>query len=61
MSGPVVQLRVPEDTLARLDGTRGEETRSAWILSLIDRETDKTVYLYPKWIGEGYWYETSCC
>jgi len=29
---------VPEDTLARLDGTRGKETRSAWILRLIDRE-----------------------
>ena len=38
MSAPVVQLRVPEDTLARLDGTRGEKTRSAWILRLIDRE-----------------------
>lgn len=38
MSAPVVQLRVPEDTLGRLDGARGEETRSAWILRLIDRE-----------------------
>ena len=38
MSAPVVQLRVPEATLARLDGTRGEETRSAWILRLIDHE-----------------------
>ena len=35
---PVVQLRVPKDTLARLDSTRGEETRSAWVLRLIDRE-----------------------
>ena len=35
---PVVQLRVPEDTLARLDGARGEETRSAWVLRLIGRE-----------------------
>ncbi len=38
MSAPVVQLRVPEDTLARLDGTRGDDTRSAWVLRLIDRE-----------------------
>jgi len=38
VSAPVVQLRVPEGTLARLDGTRGEETRSAWVLRLIDRE-----------------------
>jgi hypothetical protein len=38
VSAPVVQLRVPEDTLARLDGHRGEETRSAWIQRLIDRE-----------------------
>ncbi len=38
MAAPVLRLRVPEDTLARLDGTRGEETRSAWILRLIDRE-----------------------
>ena len=35
---PVVQLRVPKDTLARLDDARGEETRSAWVLRLIDRE-----------------------
>ena len=38
MSAPVVQLRVPEDTLARLDGARGDDTRTAWILRLIDRE-----------------------
>ena len=38
MSAPVVQLRVPEATLARLDSARGEETRTAWILRLIDRE-----------------------
>ncbi len=37
MAAPVLQLRVPE-TLARLDDTRGEETRSAWVLRLIDRE-----------------------
>jgi hypothetical protein len=35
---PVLQVRVPEGTLGRLDGTRGEETRSAWALRLIDRE-----------------------
>jgi hypothetical protein len=38
VTSPVLQLRVPEDILARLDGTRGEETRSAWVLRLIDRE-----------------------
>jgi hypothetical protein len=31
-------MRVPETTLARLDDARGEETRSAWVLRLIDRE-----------------------
>ncbi len=38
VSAPVVQLRVPEATLARLDSARGEETRTAWTLRLIDRE-----------------------
>jgi hypothetical protein len=38
MAAPVLQLRVPEDTLARLDDARGEETRSAWVLRLIGRE-----------------------
>jgi hypothetical protein len=38
VAAPVLQLRVPEDTLARLDGARGEETRSAWVLRLIGRE-----------------------
>jgi hypothetical protein len=38
MSAPVVQLRVPEDTLARLDSTRGEETRAARVLGLIESE-----------------------
>lgn len=38
MAAPVLQLRVPEDTLARLDDTRGDQTRSAWVLRLIDRE-----------------------
>jgi hypothetical protein len=28
----------PEDTLARIDGIRGQDTRSAWLLRLIDRE-----------------------
>jgi hypothetical protein len=40
---PVVQLRVPEDTLARIDGARGAETRSAWVLRLIGRELDGQV------------------
>jgi hypothetical protein len=38
VGNPVLQLRVPEATLARLDDARGEETRSAWVLRLIDRE-----------------------
>jgi hypothetical protein len=38
MASPVVQLRVPEDMLAAVDGTRGDGTRSAWILALIERE-----------------------
>ena len=38
MSNPVLQLRVPEDTLACIDQARGEGTRSAWLLRLIDRE-----------------------
>ncbi len=38
MAAPVVQLRIPEDTLAALDGAHGGDTRSAWILALIERE-----------------------
>ncbi len=38
MAAPVVQLRVPEDMLAVVDGARGDGTRSAWILALIERE-----------------------
>ena len=38
MAAPVVQLRVPEDMLAAVDGARGAGTRSAWILALIERE-----------------------
>lgn len=49
MTSPVLQLRVPEDTLARLDDTRGEETRSAWVLRLIDRELNGI----PKRLAEG--------
>lgn len=37
VAAPVLQLRVPEDTLAR-DEARGEDTRSAWVLRLIGRE-----------------------
>ena len=40
MAAPVLQLRVPEDTLARIDQARGDDTRSAWVLRLIDRELD---------------------
>src|SRR5260370_3233021 len=35
---PVVQLRVPADTLARIDGARGQGTRSAWVRRLLRRE-----------------------
>jgi hypothetical protein len=35
---PVVQLRVPKATLARIDHARGDDTRSAWLQRLIDRE-----------------------
>lgn len=38
MASPVVQLRVPEDTLARIDDVRGEESRTAWLLRLAERE-----------------------
>ncbi len=38
MASPVVQVRVPEDMLAAVDGARGDGTRSAWILALIERE-----------------------
>ena len=38
MAAPVVQLRVPEDMLAAIDGALGDSTRSAWILGLIERE-----------------------
>ncbi len=38
MPSPVVQLRVPEDMLAAVDGALGDSTRSAWILALIERE-----------------------
>ena len=37
MAAPVVQLRIPEDMLAAVDGVCGEN-RSAWILGLIERE-----------------------
>ena len=38
MPSPVVQLRVPEGLLVGLDASRGDDTRSAWILALIGRE-----------------------
>ena len=38
MASPVLQLRVPEDTLNRIDDVRGEDSRSAWLLAVIDRE-----------------------
>jgi hypothetical protein len=38
VAASVVQLRVPEDTPARIDEIRGDATRSAWLLRLIDRE-----------------------
>ena len=38
MPSPVVQLRIPEDTLAAVDGARGDDTRTGWILALVERE-----------------------
>ena len=38
MAAPVIQLRVPEDTLNRVDQARGDDTRSAWLQRLIDGE-----------------------
>lgn len=37
---PVVQLRVPEATLALIDEARGEQPRSGWFLALAEREFD---------------------
>ena len=34
----VISARVGEDLLARVDGIRGEQTRGAWVASLIGRE-----------------------
>ena len=34
----VISARVGEDLLARVDGIRGEQTRGAWVASLIERE-----------------------
>jgi hypothetical protein len=31
VAAPVLQLRVPEDTLNRIDIIRGTDTRSAWL------------------------------
>ena len=42
VAAPVLQLRVPEDTLARVDAVRGNDTRSAWLLRLIDRALTST-------------------
>lgn len=38
MSAPVILVHVPEDTLARIDSIRGDDTRSAWLVRLIARE-----------------------
>jgi hypothetical protein len=38
VAAPVLELRVPEDTLNRIDEVRGDTTRSAWLQHLIDRE-----------------------
>lgn len=34
----VISARVGEDLLARVDGIRGDQTRGAWVASLIERE-----------------------
>ncbi len=36
MAAPVIQLRVPEDTLARIDQARGNDTRFAWLQRVLD-------------------------
>jgi hypothetical protein len=38
VTSPVLQLRVRSDVLERIDEARGDDTRSAWVLRLIDRE-----------------------
>jgi hypothetical protein len=38
VAAPVIQLRVPQDVVDRIDQARGEDTRSAWVLRAIDRE-----------------------
>ncbi len=38
VAAPLLQLRVPEETLVRIDEIRGDATRSAWLQRLIDRE-----------------------
>jgi hypothetical protein len=38
VAAPVLELRIPEDTLNRIDAIRGDTTRSAWLQHLIDRE-----------------------
>jgi hypothetical protein len=35
---PYCSSASPEDTLARIDQARGDDTRSAWVQRLIDRE-----------------------
>lgn len=47
MGSPVLQLRVPEDTLERLDAARGDDSRSAWVLRLIERELTAPVPASP--------------
>ena len=34
----VISARVGEDLLARVDDVRGDQTRGAWVASLIERE-----------------------
>jgi hypothetical protein len=38
VAAPVLQARVSENTLARIDQVRGDDTCSAWLQRLIDRE-----------------------
>lgn len=40
VASSTVQLRVPDDLLARIDGACGEVTRTAWLLGLAERELD---------------------
>jgi hypothetical protein len=52
---PVVQLRIPGETLAAIDAARGPDSRTAWVLALIERglaDSDTALRLpwRPSWL-----------